>query len=212
MHATIGQRMGRIFTQVRSMVSSHLPAKLATKKRDTDRAPRQWASIMFLALLGAVGAGVVPSAKAATRGPLVYEVLHSGMCLEPDNASTSNSAVIEQHYCDGFNWQRWDEIDTDSGYVRIRNRYSGKCLNVQGASTANSAKVIQFTCGGSTTRNDQWKPIYVVTRGGLDYYFLKNRHSGKCLNVQGGSYNTHADLIQFTCSGTYSNDLFTWYY
>ncbi len=171
-------------------------------------------SSTLLALALAAGAllATASPAAAATQGPYYLWTWHSGQCVHVQGGSVAQSAQVEQYGCPfaqdtSFEWYF---VDTDNGHYRIYNRRSGRCLNVQGGSIANSAKVIQFTCG-STSTNDQWKPVRVYD-GEHDFYQLRNRKSGKCLNVQGGSQAIGADLIQFTCGGSVRNDWFSWTY
>lgn len=167
--------------------------------------------MVLAAVTATVGLTVVTQAPAAAavHGPYVVFAQHSGLCLRPTGASTGN-VIVEQVGCNGSSAsQWWAFIDVPGGYFRIRNEASGKCLNVQGGSTANSAKVIQFACGGSSAHNDQWSTVKIRTVGGADYYNLVNRKSHRCMNIQGGSTASGADLIQFTCSSG-ANSSFSW--
>lgn len=70
-------------------------------------------------------------------------------------------------------------------------------------------EVAEHPCGGSSTLNDQWIPVYLRHVRGVDWYNLVSRRSHRCLNVQGASQASGADLIQFTCSSD-DNSAFTW--
>jgi hypothetical protein len=71
-----------------------------------------------------------------------------------------------------------------------------KCL--YGIGTDNSTAAAIRTCAiPSTTR---YHFDFIDTTNG--YYRIKNRKSGKCLNVQGGSMSMNARVIQYTCGGS----------
>jgi Ricin-type beta-trefoil lectin domain-like len=179
------------------------------------------AALAAISVFALAGQGTALAATSAS-GPWIIQVYQDGSdsneaghvdrCAEVQGESTANSAQVQMYGCVSFaRWQRWYFMDLGNGYFRIFNDLSAKCMNVQGASLSNSAKVIQYSCSEtSTATNDQWKLVRVF-RDVLDYYQLRNRHSGKCLNVQGASANNGADLVQYTCDPNGAvNDSFTW--
>jgi hypothetical protein len=169
-----------------------------------------------ITVAGLAGLLVTPAA-AARQGPYKIWAWHSQQCIDSNPLGPDPS--VYQNHCD-IGWQTYGQLwhfeDTTGGYYRIlSDNWNRKCLNVQGNSKDNSAKVITYWCGESpSTRNDQWMPVYQRTLRlhgkNYDYYRLVNRHSGKCLNVQGGAVEDGADLIQFTCGRGNGNDEFTW--
>jgi hypothetical protein len=150
-----------------------------------------------------------PAQSAAVQGPYVIDFLHSGKCLDLPNSTTSNVQLIQYTCNTSFPAnQGWYFEDTTSGYYKIRSQATSKCVTVLNASTANSAQVIQYPC--NDTYNAQWLPVPKGTSTtGLDYYELRNRNSGKCLNVQGASTSNSAKLIQYDCAS--ANDRQTWF-
>jgi hypothetical protein len=158
-------------------------------------------------------AGLHPStAAAAGSGPWQIGVYEFPKCLEVQGGSTANSAQVQLWDCDYTKAHRvWYMQEVQPGWWHIWNKKSGKCLNVQGGSTTNSAKIIQYPCQGLGKYNDQWQLQYSGATGTLgDLYFIVNRSSGKCLNVQGASTANGTDLIQYTCTWAW-NSLFTWW-
>lgn len=85
----------------------------------------------------------------------------------------------------------------DAAY-QLRVKSSDKCLHVEGASLADGANVMQWTCGDYQT-NQVWELEHAGTRNYVDYYRLKARHSGKCLDVGAGSYADEANVHQWGC-------------
>ena len=138
------------------------------------------------------------------------QVRHSLRCLIPQNYSLDNNVQIEQYYCGSFN-AYWEFVTMTDGYYRIRYKGTNRCMAVSGASTENLARVLVATCAGAYT-NDQWKPINRTSELGVDWYLLYNRHSGRCMNIRGGSTTEGTDVIQYTCDSTAKHERFTWSY
>lgn len=89
-----------------------------------------------------------------------------------------------------------------SVYFQIRAQHSGKCLDVTGGigATGDGVPVQQWTCLGSGQLNQLWQ--LVDTGDGVTYY-VKAFHSGKCLDVRGGTAATGdgVPVQQWTCLG-----------
>ncbi|MBO3741133.1 MGH1-like glycoside hydrolase domain-containing protein [Actinoplanes flavus] len=122
---------------------------------------------------------------------------HSGKLLAVHNASTANSAPVQQYSDTGTMDHRWELVDNGDGYFRIRNLNSGKVLGVAGMSTADSAQVVQYDDNG--TADHLWLPV----DAGDGNYRLVNRHSGKLLAVDRMSTADSADVQQFRDNGTH---------
>jgi hypothetical protein len=90
----------------------------------------------------------------------------------------------------------------DSPNYAVINYNSVMCLDVAGVSTANGAKVHQWTCHNGA--NQQWSvagPGGGFPVPGNQRYQIRNRHSGKCLEVAGASTSRGATVRQWTCNG-----------
>jgi len=127
--------------------------------------------------------------------PTTYRITarHSGKAMNVRQASTNDSARIDQYTYGGNAWQKWGFDDFGGGYLRIYSRHSGKCLDVAGASTADGAELIQYSCGGGTNQQFQ-----MVTNG--NYFQLRARHSGKCVDVPSASTADSVILKQYPCN------------
>ncbi|BEL03982.1 hypothetical protein Q0Z83_021730 [Actinoplanes sichuanensis] len=121
---------------------------------------------------------------------------HSGKLLAVHDASTANSAPVQQYSDTGTRDHRWELIDNGDGYFRIKNLNSGKVLGVDGMSTADSAQVVQYDDNG--TADHLWLPV----DAGDGNYKLVNRHSGKLLAVDGMSTADSADVQQYRDNNT----------
>jgi hypothetical protein len=161
-----------------------------------------------LAVVGALVAGLTgwPSTDAVADSPN-YKIINynSGKCMDVSGPSTANGATIYQWTChSGFNQQwRFQQDWFSDGYFLMVARHSNKCADVAGVSTANGARVHQWTCHNGA--NQQWSigpgPGGGFPRPGNYRYQIRNRHSGKCLEVANSSSSQGAIIRQWTCNG-----------
>jgi len=134
---------------------------------------------------------------------------NSGKAVSVKDSSTTDGAdVVQSTNSDGTN-QRWllvpmNTVDTSTWYTLV-NQYSGKALDVADKDpndddakvthTDDAAKATQWA--RDDTSSQQWK--FVDAGGG--YYRLKNRYSGKVLDVPGASTTDGTVLDQSSDSG-----------
>lgn len=83
--------------------------------------------------------------------------------------------------------------------------HSLKCLDVQNGATNNGARIQQYSCNG--TGSQQWEFVYAggsarINGQVVNYYYLVNPQSGKCLDVEGGSTNNGARVQLWDCNST----------
>ena len=135
-----------------------------------------------------------------------YKVINynSAKCLDVSGPSTANGAKIYQWTCHGGTNQQWRMVPDwfSDGYFMIVAAHSNKCLDVAGVSTANGAKVHQWACHNGA--NQQWSvagPGGGFPVPGNNRYQIRNRHSGKCLEVAASSTSQGATVRQWTCNG-----------
>jgi hypothetical protein len=132
-------------------------------------------------------------------------------------AAQQDGAVVQQWDCNGQGNQHWTFVPAGDGYYNVIAAHSGKCLDVTGgtAATANAVRVQQWSCNGGD--NQRWRLVepgggapggkdgaggkgadgakgvegVVYGRGLLPLtersYALVARHSGKALDVLGGT-------------------------
>jgi hypothetical protein len=97
------------------------------------------------------------------------------------------------------------------GPYNIRAAHSNKCMDVRGGpgATGDGVDVLQWQCGGPAATNQQW---YFEDTGDGMTYFVRARHSNKCLEVRGGTGATGngAPLQQWGCRG-YAQSNQRWY-
>ena len=132
-------------------------------------------------------------------------VQNSGLCVDVDDNSTSNNAVIDQWPCktSGQANQEFQFNPVSGGYGELENQNSGKDIVVQSASTTNGAHVIQYTQNGTT--NGLWLPV----RQSDGTWQFKNENSGLCLDQTGNVSTEGVQFEQWTCkTGTGTNQDF----
>jgi ricin-type beta-trefoil lectin protein len=136
-----------------------------------------------------------------------YRIINynSAKCMDVQGPSTANGATIHQWTCHGGTNQQWrfqQDWFTD-GYFLMVAAHSNKCADVAGVSTSNGARVHQWACHNGA--NQQWSigpgPSGFPTPGAQYRYQIRNRHSGKCLEVANGSTGQGAIIRQWTCNG-----------
>ncbi|GAB1693451.1 RICIN domain-containing protein [Krasilnikovia sp. M28-CT-15] len=87
-------------------------------------------------------------------------------------------------------------------YIRSRLNWH-KCIEMPGWSKKNYTQADIWTCVNQN--NVKWKVVFAGTYGGLETYFIKNVHSGKCLNLAGDSPKDGAKIIQYKCNTGLNN-------
>lgn len=145
-------------------------------------------------LVVALAAGFGGSARAETVRAARYElrVKASGLCLDPGAGNTS----VHQRSCDFADTRLQFDVTVASGdYYRLVNVATGLVLDVTGASTANGADVITWTSNGGY--NQQFRFERDSTG-----YVLRNRNSGKCVDLRNWNTDTFATLQQSSCVGS----------
>ncbi|MER6948140.1 RICIN domain-containing protein [Nonomuraea sp. NPDC000554] len=94
--------------------------------------------------------------------------------------------------------------------AKLMANHSGKCLDVAAASQLDAAFVQQWMCYDAPD-NQTWNFVAVgdsdLTDGYLadGYYTIRADHSGKCLEVAGGSTADKATVHQMTCGPAKTN-------
>ena len=128
---------------------------------------------------------------------------HSLHCLQlPDGDS---GAQLIQRGCGDTDAQQFDFRRVGPHAYTVRSRRGGTCLTVAGASTDDGAAVVQRDCaGGDHQRFDLRR---VATPGSDQHVQLVAVHSGKCVEVTGGSRANGAPIQQRSCG---ARDNQTW--
>jgi len=130
----------------------------------------------------------------------------SGKLLDVSGGSLLDGGNVQQWADANNNNQRWKIVDCGGGWFNLIAKVSGKCLDVAGAATGDGINIQQMADNGST--GQRWKLLLVSATGlsaevvspGL--YRLTAKHSGKALDVAGGSLADGALVQQWTDNGS----------
>lgn len=126
---------------------------------------------------------------------------HSGLCLDNVDWSSANGNPQAQYGCSTAAVQKYTFLRVPglADTYTVVNRHSGKCLDVAGVSNADGAAVQQWTCTGGA--NQQFTLRQVTSAGATAQDVqLVARHSGKCVDVIGGSTAAGARTHQWGCT------------
>ncbi|MET9600874.1 RICIN domain-containing protein [Streptomyces sp. NPDC006459] len=128
-------------------------------------------------------------------------VLFSGLLLAP----TAGAAGVPAP--DLRPLTTFDDVDKNGAQVTygpyfIWAVHSGKCLDVAGGTgaTGDGVNVQQWSCLGSGQTNQRWYLDHL----GNGKYNIRAVHSGKCLDVEGGTGATGdgVNVFQWSCLGS----------
>jgi chitinase len=138
---------------------------------------------------GSTGGGSFPN------GYHQLVVQNSHLCVDVNNNSTSNNAIIDQLACETPSQanQEFQFIPVSGGYGELQNENSGKDIVVQSASTVKGADIIQYTQNGTT--NGLWLP---VEQSDGTWQF-QNENSQLCLDQAGAVTTEGIQFDQWTC-------------
>jgi len=97
----------------------------------------------------------------------------------------------------------------DGGYFQVRSRSSGLVLDVEHSSGDDHARILQWPDNGGENQHWEFVPVDVpppdlpfpVLGGGMRFYKLRSRASGKVLDVPGRSADPGALLQQYSDNG-----------
>lgn len=180
--------------------------------------PRVIASgVVVAGLLLALSVGSAYASAGGGSAPYHLRAAHSGKCMDVrgGTGATANNVVVQQYDCLGASQSNQQWTFTPAGDARtyyVKALHSGKCLDVAHGTgaIANGADVQQYECLGYAQSNQRWE--FVGTGDGRTY-FVKAAHSGKCLDVRGGT-GAIANLVpvqQWDCV-SYAQSNQRWYF
>ncbi len=146
---------------------------------------------------------------APTEGTFIIMNKKSKKILMPQSGSTSQGAKLCQgRKVSGKTYQQWGIAPVDSrtggdfSYFHISNAGSSANLrlNVLNGNLSSGGNIILYNAGDNL---EQWYFQYA----GDGYYYIISRHSGKCLEVSGGSSDEGTLVVQNTISSNKNEQL-----
>ncbi|GAA0432245.1 RICIN domain-containing protein [Streptomyces luteireticuli] len=143
-----------------------------------------------LALMGTAGSAA--AAAGAQAGAYYVKNTETKKCLEIENSRFANGARAQQWDCKGQAGAKWERTWEKGGYFELRPAKAPKmCLEVADSSKSNGARVQLWTCTGKhDTQLWSW-----------DNNRLKNKNSGKVLEVEKGDVRNGVPIRQWDYSG-----------
>jgi hypothetical protein len=131
---------------------------------------------------------------AATKATYRLVARHSGRCLDLLDYSSANNARFVQYDCYGGANQNLRVVQREGNYVELRPMHTpNKCMEPEGWVPMNGVPVVQFNCDDSVAQ--QWE----LWHRGDGWLSLKNRDTGKCLDVAWADPNNWAAYHQWDC-------------
>jgi hypothetical protein len=157
----------------------------------------------------AVAAGSVSVAPAEAAVPPFTDSLtnaylsnpQTGMVIDVSGARTDASAPIWTWPFHGERNQQWaiQRVGNTPHYT-ITALHSGMCLDVANGNWNNGTRVWQWPCHGGDAQ--LWQPeVFAVDPYGYSTFRLRNKGSGRCLEIPGGVAPHGAVLGIWDCHG-----------
>jgi hypothetical protein len=127
------------------------------------------------------------------RIPVAFRSVHSGMCLDV-RAAGGSGAALQQYPCHDQENQSWFLLWTGDADYQLRPGHQNDIrLGIAGDSTADGANA-QLIHNDPPSQSFQLVPEVNGT------YSIRNKHSGKCLDVPGWSTTVGEQIQQWWCS------------
>jgi hypothetical protein len=127
---------------------------------------------------------------------------NSHLVIMPESSNTNDGAPVRQYSYTGKNTQQWNvtpvstTIGGDFSYFTIANVSSGKSIDDNNWSFDNNNGMIMYTLASGN--NQQWCFEYASD----GWFYIRNRHSGKYLQVYASSKSKTAEIVQNPFYGT----------
>jgi Ricin-type beta-trefoil lectin domain/Ricin-type beta-trefoil lectin domain-like len=127
---------------------------------------------------------------------------HSSKCLTLNENKNVNGQALIQWSCfdpnPGFG-QVLTMVPFDNGsYFELKINSTNKCIDVTNGSGADGAWLQQWECLGANQANQLWQIVPIA--GQPNWFAALAKHSGKCMDVTGGSTADGPRIQQWSCS------------
>jgi surface antigen len=124
----------------------------------------------------------------------------TGQYLDVYHAQTADGTRLQIWPYNGTNAQWWLRVPAADGYVKLTNRGNGKCVDVKDRSLASGAPVHEWTCYPTDSQLWRFEPKGRTFQG-WPVYQIRNKRSGRCLDVYGNGTAAGTPIIQWDCHG-----------
>jgi hypothetical protein len=163
----------------------------------------------LLAATAMAGAGLVATATGADAqappGPAFAGVFNpiknvgNGKCLQPEEGSAADGALVVQASCNGGIAQGWQQVSFGSNRYGFINQLSGFCFDAFGPAV-NGTPLIQGQC--KRISNEEWKASAALPNVVTLMSRIGFRDTGFCIDVPGGQSTDGLAMQIFRCNGT----------
>jgi GH25 family lysozyme M1 (1,4-beta-N-acetylmuramidase) len=117
-----------------------------------------------------------------------------------DHANPADGTKIQLWSGNGTDAQWWFRTTAGDGWFRLTNRATGKCVDVVGPSRGNGAAVHEWTCYPTDSQLWRWEPKG-RTVAGWPVFQIRNKLSGRCLDIFDNGTADGTRIIQWDCHG-----------
>jgi hypothetical protein len=131
----------------------------------------------------------------------IFRIRHNTTNKCIDVGGWNNGSPIQIWDCGGpsqTNQQFY--FEPVGGHYYLRPYHSGQCLDIEGNASANNARGEQDICNVPSVWSQQWKLLPIPSAAGLSVVLMA-RHSGKVLDLQGGSFANGTAIQQYSYTG-----------
>jgi len=173
-----------------------------------------FAGVAILAISGGLLAYKQATDNRSNGGFIVNYL--SSKCIGVKGADNSNGSPLVLGDCEMSGFNSSNSSPTNQKWILesdglIKNRTSGKCIGVKGADNSNGSPLVLGDCEISGFNSSNGLPTNQKWILGSDK-FIKNRASGKCIDVSGApGVDNGSPLVLWDCEtfGANSNKSFT---
>jgi hypothetical protein len=124
----------------------------------------------------------------------------SNKYLDLDHLHATNGTKIQIWTGNGSDAQWWIRKSSGGGCYQLTNKGTGKCVGVGGARTNDGAPIVEWDCNGSPDQLWKWE-AKGKTVNGWPVFQIRNKNSGRCLDVTAFGTRDGTPLQQWSCTG-----------
>jgi hypothetical protein len=150
-----------------------------------------------LFLTTAIGVCQCFASEAEEDNSQFIKVKHSDKCIQVNDGSQDNGALITQWDCLDQDNILWTKVFVDGHHFMLQNKNSGQCAVVgpswTGTPGVNGTPIVQGDC--TKQDNTSWITKYA----GPFLVYIVNDASGKCMHQEGGIGDNGGKISLWDC-------------
>jgi hypothetical protein len=139
----------------------------------------------------------VPGSGDGGRFTSTFVNAKSGKCVDVPGGSGTDGTRLIQWGCWGGSNQSFNfrPLYPDGALGAVASAANGKCWDIPSQNTSPGAPLTQWGCWGGSNQTFNLRKV-----GDTDYYQIVASHSRLCLQVEDGSTEDHARIVQGACA------------